>query len=250
MWVSAFAQGGQDYPLFPKLNNYQIVNYESGRDVLTIPVSDIESVMIEGQKTFINYTFGSSGLHPNYRQLVQNYQDMVRENGGKLVFTEKNYGIYNLTKNTGDVWLIVEGYNDGREYSITVVEAETALDDTQDLLRELMSGNITLYINFESGKSDLPSDAIGELQRISKLMKKFPRFVISIEGHTDNVGSAADNKKLSEARANAVLKELVSEGVAETRMYAVGWGVEKPVASNDSEDGRRQNRRVEIVKVN
>ena len=113
-----------------------------------------------------------------------------------------------------------------------------------------MSGNITLYINFESGKSDLPQESVAELQRIGKLMKKFPRFVISIEGHTDNVGGADSNKKLSEERANAVLKELASEGVEESRMYAVGWGVEKPVASNDSEDGRRQNRRVEIIKVN
>lgn len=248
--ITAFAQSGRDYPLFPKLNNYQIVNYESGRDVLTIPVSDIESVMIEGRKTFINYSFGASGLHPNYSQLVQNYNDIVQSKGGKLVFQENNYGIYNLKKNTSDLWLIVEGYNQGKEYSITVVETETQDDGTQDLLQALMSGNITLYINFESGKSDLPSDASGELQRIAKLMKKFPRFVISIEGHTDNVGSTEDNKRLSEERASAVLKELAAEGVEEKRMYSVGWGRTKPVASNDTEDGRKQNRRVEIVKVN
>jgi OOP family OmpA-OmpF porin len=71
---------------------------------------------------------------------------------------------------------------------------------------------------------------------------------ISIEGHTDNVGDAASNKKLSNDRAKAVMDALVARGVDKTRMSFVGWGQEKPVADNRSEDGRAQNRRVEIVK--
>ncbi len=249
-FTCAMGQTEGDHPLFPKLHNYQMVNYEKNRDVLTIPVSDIESVMIEGQKTFINYAFKASGLHPNYRQLVDNYVEIVREKGGKLVFRENNYGIYNLQQSGNELWVIVEGYNDGKEYSITVVESETQEDDTKDLLRELMSGNITLHINFASGKSELPAEFLPELQRIARLMKKFPRFVISIEGHTDNVGQAADNKRLSEERANSILEALAAEGVARSRMNAVGWGDSKPVASNNTEAGREENRRVEIIKVN
>ncbi len=254
LWTNAlvaFGQNQQDHPLVPKLHNYQIINYEKNRDVLTIPVSEIESVMIEGEKTFINYSFAASGMHPNYRQLVDNYNEIVASKGGNLIFREKNYGIYNVKKMNEDLWVIVEGYNDGKDYSVTVVESGPLQeDDTQTLLRELIGGNITLHINFASGKSDLPAEALPDLKRIAKLMKKFPRFVISIEGHTDNVGSQTDNKRLSEERARSIVKALAQEGIQEMRMTAIGWGSSKPVTSNDTPQGREQNRRVEIVKVN
>ena len=71
---------------------------------------------------------------------------------------------------------------------------------------------------------------------------------ISIEGHTDNVGDAVSNKKLSNDRAKAVMDALVAKGIDKTRLSSLGWGQEKPVADNRTEDGRTKNRRVEIVK--
>jgi outer membrane protein OmpA-like peptidoglycan-associated protein len=72
---------------------------------------------------------------------------------------------------------------------------------------------------------------------------------ISIEGHTDNVGLAATNKKLSQDRAKAVMDALVAKGIISTRMSYQGWGQEKPVADNSTDDGKAKNRRVEIVKL-
>ena len=71
---------------------------------------------------------------------------------------------------------------------------------------------------------------------------------ISIEGHTDNIGQAAANKKLSQERAKAVMDALVSKGIDTARLSAIGWGQEKPVADNASDEGKAKNRRVEIVK--
>jgi outer membrane protein OmpA-like peptidoglycan-associated protein len=79
-------------------------------------------------------------------------------------------------------------------------------------------------------------------------MKSHPDLKLSIEGHTDNVGTPASNKTLSEQRAKAVLDAVVKLDVAANRMTALGWGQDKPIADNRSEDGRAKNRRVEIVK--
>jgi outer membrane protein OmpA-like peptidoglycan-associated protein len=73
---------------------------------------------------------------------------------------------------------------------------------------------------------------------------------ISIEGHTDNTGNAAHNKKLSEDRANAVLNALTGQGIDKSRLSAQGFGSERPLVANDSEANKAKNRRVELVKTN
>ncbi len=81
------------------------------------------------------------------------------------------------------------------------------------------------------------------------MLKSNPSLKVSIEGHTDNAGKAAANKTLSDSRANAVMKALIEEDINKSRLSAKGWGQEKPVADNATDEGRAKNRRVEIVKV-
>jgi OOP family OmpA-OmpF porin len=109
-------------------------------------------------------------------------------------------------------------------------------------------GYIALNILFETGKSAIQAESLPILDQIAELLKSDMALKISIEGHTDNVGDAAANKKLSNDRAKAVVDAIVAKGIENTRMSFLGWGQEKPVADNRSEDGRSQNRRVEIVK--
>jgi outer membrane protein OmpA-like peptidoglycan-associated protein len=81
-------------------------------------------------------------------------------------------------------------------------------------------------------------------------LKQKPDVKVEIEGHTDNVGNAAKNKSLSEARAKAVREVLVKKyGIAADRVTAKGYGMEKPVAGNDTPEGRAKNRRVDAVRV-
>ena len=75
-----------------------------------------------------------------------------------------------------------------------------------------------------------------------------PSIKISIEGHTDNVGTAAANQTLSQNRAKAVMDAIIAKGIDKARLSSKGWGQNKPVADNSTEEGRAWNRRVEIVK--
>ena len=95
----------------------------------------------------------------------------------------------------------------------------------------------------EKGKWNLRPESNAELDRLLKLMQDVPSLQIEISGHTDNTGSASLNATLSQDRAQAVVNYLKGKGVAATRMTAMGYGSSKPVATNDTADGRQQNRR-------
>jgi len=109
-------------------------------------------------------------------------------------------------------------------------------------------GQITLYINFDTGKATLKPDAAEVITEIVTALKARPDMKVKLEGHTDNVGNAADNKKLSDDRANAVLAAIVEKGIDKLRLTAEGFGFERPIANNNTEEGRARNRRVELVK--
>ena len=101
-------------------------------------------------------------------------------------------------------------------------------------------------ILFDTGKSSIKEASAGVLANIVEILNeyKFARF--NIEGHTDSVGSAKLNQKLSEERAYAVMNYLIENGVASDRLEAAGYGEDRPIASNNTREGRRTNRRVEI----
>jgi outer membrane protein OmpA-like peptidoglycan-associated protein len=102
-------------------------------------------------------------------------------------------------------------------------------------------------IFFETGKSTLKPTSFPELERVIKFLNENSTLKIEIAGHTDNVGNAATNKNLSQARANAVANYIIKNGVAKDRIVAKGYGMEKPVASNKTAAGKSQNRRVEFT---
>jgi OmpA-OmpF porin, OOP family len=79
------------------------------------------------------------------------------------------------------------------------------------------------------------------------ILKAYPAVTVGLEGHTDASGDAAANKKLSLDRASAVKERLVAGGVADSRITTSGFGMEKPIAPNDTDDGRARNRRLELV---
>lgn len=106
-----------------------------------------------------------------------------------------------------------------------------------------MPGNIT----FRTGSADLNSDFLRVLDSVGVVLKEYNKTLVVIAGHTDNVGSDATNQTLSQQRAESVGKYLAGRAVASERMVITGYGESRPVASNDSESGRSQNRRVELT---
>jgi OOP family OmpA-OmpF porin len=115
--------------------------------------------------------------------------------------------------------------------------------------RFLQDGKIVSNgIRFNSGKSTLLPESMGVLNEIYKMLDEHPEVNVSIEGHTDNVGDNDMNQKLSEERADAVRKQLISMGIKDERLTSKGFGESKPVNTNETPEGRAENRRVEFVK--
>ena len=100
---------------------------------------------------------------------------------------------------------------------------------------------------FETNKSDLQTESFAELDQMLQMFKDIPTLILEIGGHTDNVGSPPTNQKLSEARANSVRNYLISKGVDQSRLSAKGYGEAKPITTNDNDEGRATNRRVEFT---
>lgn len=101
-------------------------------------------------------------------------------------------------------------------------------------------------ILFDTGKSTIKPQSQEVLNNIVEILKEYPNSKFTIDGHTDSVGGAATNQKLSEERAYAVMNYLIENGVASSRLSAHGYGEDRPIASNNTGEGRRTNRRVEI----
>jgi outer membrane protein OmpA-like peptidoglycan-associated protein len=170
--------------------------------------------------------------------------------GGKKIFVNDQYLSYSLKKNSKE-YIICVTMNGNIIHELIVLEIapmkqEITANEMLDALNK--NGYIALNILFETGKSDIQQESLPIVDQIFELMKSDATLKISIEGHTDNVGDAAINKKLSNDRAKAVMDALITKGIDKTRMSFVGWGQEKPVADNRTEEGRTKNRRVEIVK--
>jgi outer membrane protein OmpA-like peptidoglycan-associated protein len=107
--------------------------------------------------------------------------------------------------------------------------------------------NLPQDILFATGSATLTPTLIGDLQDVARSLNNYPNSTVQVVGHTDNVGDAAFNQRLSEQRAQSVASVLISAGVAPSRIQIVGRGENNPIASNQTAEGRQQNRRVEII---
>lgn len=104
---------------------------------------------------------------------------------------------------------------------------------------------INLEILFDTAKAEVKDQYLPQVKKLADALNQYENTVVTVEGHTDNTGSAALNKRLSQQRADAVKTALVTKfGIAADRVNAVGYGLERPVASNATVEGRAQNRRV------
>jgi len=141
----------------------------------------------------------------------------------------------------------VGNYMDRQEAKLRQQMAGTGVDVVRngDHITLDMPGNVTF--GFDS--ADLNTQFYPVLDTVAGTLKEYDKTVIEVAGHTDSVGSDTYNQGLSQRRANSVASYLSSHGVSGTRVVTIGAGEGHPVASNDTEEGRAQNRRVEITIV-
>lgn len=259
--LTTFAQedapGCKDSPMFNRMPDMVIGNCSSNFDEVEIPLGANKMEKKEGTKTFIQYNYGpEEATAPSFFQIVKNFDNAITKIGGKRIYYSKEVGVATFSgKSDGkEVWVVL---NDGSgaktgNFELTILEIEPMKQDIESsaMFKELAEkGSIALYINFETGKSTIKLESMPIVDQMIKMLKDAPTLNVSIEGHTDNTGTAMANQTLSEQRAAALVKALTDKGIDKARLKSKGWGQTKAVADNSTEEGRAKNRRVEIVKL-
>ena len=265
MSVSTFAQqdveGTKDSPMFPnRMTNYYRSESTANFDAVdfNLEAGGSKTITKEGTKSFVRYDFNSESgqSKPSCLQILRNYEVAAKKIGGETKFLNSSEGIavFKIAKNGSEVWVKIEtGGNDNSDfYSLTVLEIEAMKQEisSTDILAALnKDGHISLYINFETAKSDIKPESQKTIDQIVEMLQSNSTLKISIEGHTDNVGTIQSNQALSENRAKSVMNSIIAKGIDKTRLSSKGWGQTKAITDNKTEEGRAKNRRVEIEKI-
>ncbi len=161
-------------------------------------------------------------------------------------------GAYNVTLPKDAEYSISVDKTDYTFYSINL-EISAGISEktiTRDIVLYPIKKGTKLVLNnlfFDVNSDKLQDESKLELDRVIKILRSYKDFNIEIGGHSDNIGKASYNKELSKKRAISVMKYLVQNGISQSKLTAEGYGFEKPVATNDTEEGRKQNRRVELL---
>ncbi len=251
-------EGSKDPALFTRMPGYHIYRYDDVQfEKYEFRISHENTQVVEGHHLFIMYDLNSNVQAPSPLQIGRNYINAVKKIGGQLIYEYQDPGedvVLKVVKNGKEVWAYVSANGSGA-YGIHIIEKQAM---NQDVIADANSmaaaiketGKIALYgIYFDSGKSVLKPESQASLEEISKLLKADPSLKLYVVGHTDNVGLFDANIKLSKDRALAVVNALVSQfSVNIARLTAFGDGPTSPVASNEKDEGRALNRRVELVK--
>lgn len=257
--------GSKDHPLLNRYPDSRIVEYAKNYDAVEFAVAKNpdgteKRESIEGEATKIRYFHNIPEKQPSPLQIIRNYQNAIKAIGGEIIFERKpvpNDGgetTLKVIQKDKEFWIqLVPGIYSSptQSYDLNIVErqAMTQVVTANELKDEIEEkGFVTLHINFDTNKWDIKPEAKPTLAEVATMLKAAPDLKINIEGHTDNVGEAEDNKTLSANRAQSVLTALVSLGIPADQLSSAGFGEEKPVADNRSDEGRAQNRRVELVK--
>jgi outer membrane protein OmpA-like peptidoglycan-associated protein len=249
------AEGCQDPPQFNRVPNYWITECETNDfNFFEFPVT-VDSVhRVEGKYWMVDY-YVNEGAKPNSPlQTVRNFKGAIEKAGGKVVYVDDTDFMRitgKIAKGGAETWVYVLPRDLGYGYTLYIVEQEAMKQEiTSNIMMDSLNatGHIALAITFDTGKATIKDESTPIIEQMVELMQTNADLKVEIQGHTDNVGKPEANKKLSEDRANAVKKALVDRGIAADRMSAIGYGDTKPVADNNTEEGRAQNRRVELVK--
>jgi outer membrane protein OmpA-like peptidoglycan-associated protein len=234
---------------FPYLLPFQGSTFQSGTvdpAPFTVQLKNENEPTIVAKGSIVKYYEPPAGI--STLEFATVYAAALKSAGWSIVTQVQGISVSDavlvahFSKNGRDVWANLHLGADG--LAIRVADP-SALDDAQTLKNEC---RLTLTgVFFDFNKSTLKPESDGALTRALNALKANPGISVEVQGHTDAVGDDAYNMKLSDARAKSVLSWLNTHGIPSSRLSAKGYGKTQPVASNDSDEGRARNRRVELV---
>lgn len=168
----------------------------------------------------------------------------VKEDIVKNIFENNSKVYWGITSATGK-------YSNTHDVCFEKLKFDVVLTNLFDIPgigRRLLSGQTAILrtISFPSGQSNILPVSFEELDKLTAFLKANPKLTIEIAGHTDNVGDKEGNWKLSQKRADMIASYLKKKGISARRIYAVGRGESQPIASNNTAEGRKKNRRITI----
>lgn len=249
------ATGCKDHPLFTRMQGMYIVSCKAADfDRFVFRTGKGTEIPVEGRRFDVRYAMGAGPTPPSPLAIIRNHQQAASTIGGTTQYEDQRYTTLKVAKDAKEVWVQVDTAW-GRGYVLTIVEKQAMVQEVVASAELFQSGlKATGHVEvpgifFDTGKSELKAESDAALAEIAKLLKAEPALKVYVVGHTDNVASLDLNTKLSQARADAVVQALVAkQGIAAARLAGRGVGPLAPVASNDAEEGRAKNRRVELVK--
>lgn len=251
------AAGCKDHSLFPtRMPGYHIANCKVEEfGVYKFRAPKGRTVPVEGKFTSITYRIDVGKQEASALAVLRNYENAIRKIGGTILpKVEGTWENGKIVKGGQETWVEVEKGNSliwmrivEKKEMEQVIEADAAAFGND--IRA--TGHAAVYgILFDTGKSTIKTESAQAIGEIAKLLKTDRGLKVGVVGHTDNAGGVSGNIKLSKDRAEAVLKALVRDhGIDRARLQAYGCGQFAPVTSNDTEEGRAKNRRVELVSL-
>lgn len=249
------APSGHDYRLIGHMPDYVADAPEiddDGRLEFHVedPAGDTD-VPVSGRLIHLTYRLAAGRNAASDVEIGTNYRRRLGELGAQfLSIRDDARTVARFDENGRAIWLSV--VSQPGEISLYVVEERPvqAPPPAPSQLQQRLAadGHVAVYINFDFDKATLKPDAEPVLAGIVALLQADPALKLTVEGHTDAAGSRDYNRRLSAQRAEAVVKALVGKGVAAARLQSAGLGATRPLAGNDTAEGRARNRRVELVR--
>lgn len=235
-----------DFPYLGRMPGSQLKETQTDDRPMDVTTDNDKEQQLAGTGTVAKFYTVPPGV--SVHQFITVYRTALAAAGWAIVHAGDGSDgtlLAHYGRNGRDVWASL--HIGGDDISMRVSDTGTASELARQLDRAC---HVALYgIHFDFNKATLRGDSEPALEQLLALMKSAPTLTIEVQGHTDAVGNDAANQKLSEARAAAVRDWMTAHGVAAARVTAKGFGKTHPVASNDNDEGRARNRRVEIAKA-
>ena len=251
------AEGCKDHPLLTRISNFYISGcIEKDYSKVYFEDENGNEIEVEGRVTIISYWLKGGFQPPGELKVVRNFENAIKKIGGVIVKEYSNEVYLKLEKGGKIYWIHVDVTNDGAHYELTIVEKtimeQEVVADPKALANDIAkTGHASVYgIYFDVDSDVIKPESEPTLKAIAEMLKANPNLKVYVVGHTDMTGSFEHNMDLSLRRAKSVVKALVSKyGISRNRLKAEGVGPLSPVSTNKTEEGRKLNRRVELVEM-